>query len=340
MSSDHFDGKKFFTPNAPPPRGFADVFRWMLTRNPPRWAEERRRGSSLPPAIVEGERLLVTFVNHSTVLIQTQGVNILTDPIWSERASPLQFMGPRRFSEPGIDFDNLPPINIVLLSHNHYDHMDKATLRRIQQRHGPRIYVPLGNEIYASALGAKRPRELDWWQSDQYSDHVTVHCTPSQHFSGRAFWDRDNALWSSWVLETPGGRIYFGADTGFGPHFQAIKEHFGHFRVAFLPIGAYAPRWFMSPVHMDPDEAVKAHQILWPAMSIGIHHETFSLADEPQYEPRERIEKLAAERHLNFVVPHNGDAITVPEIVRSPGDASDTKKIKSGAHLGITHLQG
>ena len=335
MASDHFDGDQFFTPDAPPKRGSKDLLRWMLTRNQARWREERRRGTSLPPATVEGDRLLVTFVNHSTVLIQTAGVNILTDPIWSERASPVQFMGPKRFSQPGIDFKNLPPINVVLLSHNHYDHMDAGTLRRTQERHGPRVYVPLGNQRYLAPMGMNRAREMDWWDSDRYSDSLTVHCTPSQHFSGRGLTDRDQALWCSWVLETPGGRIYFGADTGFGPHFHAIKERFGHFRLALLPIGAYAPRWFMSPVHMDPDEAVRAHEILWPTMSIGIHHETFSLADEPQYEPRERVEKLAGEKHLNFVVPHNGDAMTVPEIVRDPGEL-ETKKVKSGAHLGMT----
>lgn len=312
MPTDHFDGKQFFTPHAPPERGFRDILRWMLTRTPAPWREERNTTRSLPPAIVEGSRLLVTFVNHSTVLIQTGGVNILTDPIWAERASPVQFAGPRRFSRPGVAFDKLPPIHIVLLSHNHYDHMDLSALRRLQQTHAPRVYTPLGNDRYLRPSRIKRPRVMDWWESDRYSENLTVHCTPAQHFSGRGLADRDRALWCSFVLDTPSGRIYFGADTGFGPHFQAIKDRFGDFRLAMLPIGAYAPRWFMSPVHMDPDEAAQAHEILNPAMSIAIHHETFALADEPQYEPRERLEKLALERHLNFIVPHNGDAIDSP----------------------------
>lgn len=313
MRSDHFDGRKFFTPNVPPERGLGPVLRWMITRDQAQWREEPRNLMSLPPAMVEGKRLLVTFVNHSTVLIQTAGVNILTDPIWSERASPFSFVGPKRYSQPGVDFDRLPPIHVVLLSHNHYDHMDVPTLRRLQRTHAPRVYMALGNERYLAKAGMKRPLILDWWQSDRYSQNLTVHCTPSQHFSGRSFADRDRALWSSWAIETPGGFIYFGGDSGFGPHFQDIKNRFRDFRLAFLPIGAYEPRWFMSPVHMDPDEAVKAHEILIPSLCIGIHHETFSLADEPQYEPRERIEKLARERHLNFIVPRNGDAITVPE---------------------------
>jgi len=312
MPSDHFDGKKFFTPNAPPERGFGSILRWMLTRDQAQWQPQRPTPTSLPPAMVEGSRLLVTFVNHSTVLIQTAGVNILTDPIWSERASPVQFAGPKRFSRPGVDFDRLPPIHIVLLSHNHYDHMDVPTLRRIQRTHAPRIYMPLGVDRDAKSAGIKRPKIMDWWESDRYSDGLTVHCTPAQHFSGRGPLDRDLTLWCSFVLETPGGNLYFGADTGFGPHFQQIKDRFPQLRLALLPIGAYAPRWFMSPVHMDPDEAVKAHEILDPAMSVGIHHECFSLADEPQYEPRERVEKLARERRLNFIVPRNGDAISVP----------------------------
>lgn len=314
MLNDHFDGKKFFTPNAPPERGFRSLLRWMLTRTQARWTPELRSQTSIPPSIVDGSNLLVTFVNHSTVLIQTEGVNILTDPIWSERASPVSFAGPRRFSHPGVEFDRLPPIHIILLSHNHYDHMDSPTLRRLQREHAPRVYAALGNDRDLEPIGMKRPRILDWWQSDRYSENITIHCAPSQHFSGRSFADRDRALWCSWVIETPGGLIYFGGDTGFGPHFREIKNRFQQFRLAFLPIGAYAPRWFMGPVHIDPDEAAQAHQILDPAMSIGIHHETFSLADEPQYEPRERIEKLARERRLNFIVPRNGDAIRVAEV--------------------------
>jgi L-ascorbate metabolism protein UlaG (beta-lactamase superfamily) len=314
MSRDHFDGKHFFTPGAPPARGFADVVRWMTTRKPEKWALERGGVSSLPPAAVSGEKLLITFVNHSTVLIQTAGVNILTDPIWSERASPVSFAGPQRFSQPGIAFGNLPPIHVVLLSHNHYDHMDVRTLRRLQEKHAPRVLVPLNNAKSLRSAHVKRVREMDWWEQERYSDQLTFHCTPSQHFAGRGIADRDRALWCSWVIETNDGNIYFGGDTGFGPHFQDIKQHFGQFRLALLPIGAYAPRWFMSPVHMDPDEAVAAHQILQPAVSVAIHHGTFALADEPQHEARERILKLAAEKNLNFRVLRNGEGLEVPPL--------------------------
>ncbi len=311
MASDHFDGKRFFTPGAPRLKGFADIMRWMIQRKPAKWTTDRSARIGLPPALVSDERLLVTFVNHSTVLIQTAGLNILTDPIWSERASPVSFAGPRRFSRPGVDLDKLPPIHIVLLSHNHYDHMDMPTLRKLQQQHAPRVYVPLGNSRYLGSAGMKRVQELDWWDSLKYSEQLTIHCTTAQHFSGRGLTDRNRALWCSWVLETANDRIYFAGDSGFGPHFQDIKRRFGDFRLALLPIGAYDPRWFMSPVHMNPDEAVRAHEILEPAVSIGIHHGTFQLTDEPQYEPRERLQRLAEEKHINFRVLRNGESLEV-----------------------------
>jgi len=308
MASDHFNGKEFFTPGAPPVKRFADIVRWMATRKQAPWHDDPAT-PSLPPAQVPGNRLLVTFVNHSTVLIQTGGLNILTDPLWSERCSPVQFAGPRRFSRPGIELSHLPPIHVVLLSHNHYDHMDLPTLRRIQQQHAPRFYVPLANARYLPA--EMRAQELDWGDCTRHSDRLTLYCTPAQHFAGRGLFDRNRALWSSWVLETPAGRLYFGGDTGFGPHFAAIKQRFGDFRLALLPIGAYAPRWFMSPVHMDPDEAVQAHEILAPEISIGIHHGTFALADEPQFEPRQRIEELALEKKIDFRVLRNGESLEI-----------------------------
>ena len=312
MASDHFDGKRFFTPGAPPTKGFADIVRWMIQRKAPKWVTDRSARIGIPPALVSGERLLVTFVNHSTVLIQTAGVNILTDPIWSDRASPVSFAGPKRFSRHGVDLDKLPPIHIVLLSHNHYDHMDIPTLRKLQQQHAPRVYVPLGNARHLEPAGMRRVQELDWWNSDRYSEQLTIHCTPAQHFSGRGLTDRNRALWCSWIFETTHGRIYFAGDTGFGPHFADTKRRFGDFRLAVLPIGAYDPRWVMSPVHMDPEEAVRAHEILAPQVSIGIHHGTFQLTDEPQYEPRQRIQRLAGERRIDFRVLRNGESLDVP----------------------------
>jgi L-ascorbate metabolism protein UlaG (beta-lactamase superfamily) len=310
MASDHFNGKKFFTPGADGLRGFADLLRWMMNRTPARWTPEPANTFLVPPLRVN-EGIRVTLVNHSTVLIQTAGINILTDPIWSERASPLSFAGPKRFAPPGFPLDKLPPVHVILLSHNHYDHMDVNTLRAIQKDHVPSVIAPLGNRRYLMAAGIRDAHEMDWWDSQPISDSATVHCTPARHFSGRGLFDRDRALWCSYVVDSPSGRIYFGADTGFGPHFQDTKDRFGEFRLALLPIGAYEPRWFMSPVHVSPEEAVEAHRILDPEHSIAIHHGTFPLADEPQHEPRQRILQLAKEQGLQFHVLRNGEGFTL-----------------------------
>lgn len=309
MRTDHFNGKAFFTPGAPPVKGLADVLRWMLSRQPAKWQLETAGTQSIPPAQISNG-LRVTFINHSTVLIQTAGVNILTDPIWSERASPLSFAGPKRFAKPGVAFDHLPPIHIVLLSHNHYDHMDLATLKQIQQQHAPRVYAALKNAAYLAPAGMKRVHEMDWWESDRYSDAIDIHCTPAQHFSGRGINDRNRALWCSFMIQSPEGNIYFGADSGFGPHYAQIKSRFGDIRIALLPIGAYEPRWFMSPVHMSPEQAIEAHEILSPSDSVAIHFGTFSLADEPQYEAQERIRQIAAAKGLRFHVLANGQSLT------------------------------
>jgi len=306
MGNDHHNGRTFFTPGGPRPKTFLQALGWMIKRRPAPWSREPAAVSLVPPLQVN-DGLRVTLVNHSTVLIQTAGINILTDPIWSERASPFSFAGPKRFAEPGFPLDKLPPVHVMLISHNHYDHMDMPTLRAIRQDHSPQVLAALGNARYLKSAGLRRIEEMDWWDSRKVSDNVTVHCTPAQHFSGRGFLDRDKALWCSFVIESPGGRIYFGADTGFGPHLLATKQRFGDFRLALLPIGAYEPRWFMGPVHMSPEEALEAHNIFAPDQSIGIHHGTFQLADEPQHEPRERIQKLASERGLKFMILRNGE---------------------------------
>jgi L-ascorbate metabolism protein UlaG (beta-lactamase superfamily) len=310
MASDHFNGRRFFTPGAPGPRPFADVVRWMMNRHPEPWTQEPDAPFLVPPLQVN-DGLRVTFVNHSTVLIQTAGMNILTDPIWSERASPFSFAGPKRFAPPGFPLDKLPPLHVILISHNHYDHLDLRTLRAIGKDHSPAFIAALGNAKYLRTANVKQMKELDWWDSQAIGHGVTVHCTPAQHFSGRGIFDRDHALWCSYVIDSPAGRIYFGADTGFGAHFQATKDRFGDFRLALLPIGAYEPRWFMSPVHVSPEEAIEAHKVLSPEHSIAIHHGTFALADEPQFQARDRIRQLAAEQGLPFHVLKNGEYFTL-----------------------------
>jgi N-acyl-phosphatidylethanolamine-hydrolysing phospholipase D len=237
------------------------------------------------------DALTVTWVGHSTLLIQIGGLNVLTDPMWSERASPIAFMGPRRWMKPAVAFSALPPIDVVLLSHNHYDHFDVTTLRHLAVDHPDASWiVPLGLAEIVGRCGASKVVELDWWQESRIGD-LAIGCAPAQHFSGRGFRDRDRTLWCSYALRSEGVAFYFGADSGLHPEYRSIGERFGPFDIVALPIGAYEPRWFMRPVHMDPDDAVQAWQVLASAHSgsppplLPIHWGTFKLTDEPMDEP-------------------------------------------------------
>ena len=304
----HFDGKRFFNPGGPSPRGFVDVLRWKFTSRPepsPRYIADV--SPSKPPSQVDTGQLVVTLVNHSTVLLQCRELHILTDPIWSERASPLAGFGPRRHRDPGVRWEDLPRIDIVLLSHNHYDHLDLATLRRLAAPGESQFIVPTGVGRLLSSQKIGPVHELDWGES--ISRGLTrIHSVPAVHFSARGLFDRNSTLWCGYVLETPNGTVYYAGDTAFGGHFSAIRERFGAPRLALLPIGAYQPRWFMSAVHMDPQEAVQAHEILGAGTSIAIHHGTFQLADEAIDTPQNSLRECAPE---SFVVLQNGQAMTV-----------------------------
>jgi L-ascorbate metabolism protein UlaG (beta-lactamase superfamily) len=292
--SDHFDGKRFHNPRRRM-RGIGDLVRWMRTRQPDPWpAWMENSPGNPPPARVpsDGERadlLRLTFVGHMTFLLQWQGLNILTDPMWSMRASPVQFMGPRRVCAPGIRFEDLPKIDLVLLSHDHYDHMDRLTIQRLWKTHQPRFYTTLGNAHRLRSFGVSNVVEMDWWQEAQHESGVRVVCTPAQHFSGRMPWDRDATLWCGFALLPKGGSveesIYWAGDTGFGKQFAEVAARFPRPRLALLPIGAYRPEWFMGEVHCSPADAVEAHRILQPRLSVATHFGTFALADDGFDEP-------------------------------------------------------
>jgi N-acyl-phosphatidylethanolamine-hydrolysing phospholipase D len=288
------------------PRGFRDVLRWSLERrrqniaaNPPVGAF----GVAQPThsARASGSELAVTWVGHSTVLLQLGGLNILTDPIWSERASPVQFAGPRRLVAAAFSFDRLPPIDVVLISHNHYDHLDKATVKALAQRMPAIEWVaPLGLSHLLARWGAKRVRELDWWDAARLETplgRVSVVATPAQHFSARGFGDRGRTLWCSWFVGASTGRAFFAGDTAYHPEFGEIARRLGPFDLLMLPVGAYEPRWFMRTVHMNPPEALRAYadlsdgQVNPPAL-LPIHWGTFRLTDEPVQEPPEWTRRL------------------------------------------------
>jgi L-ascorbate metabolism protein UlaG (beta-lactamase superfamily) len=310
----HFDGTRFFNPDARQAPSFLDALRWKLTTRPepsPSFIPDVE--PSVPPLRVEGSALRITLVNHSTVLLQHRGWNILTDPIWSERTSPLSWIGPRRRRAPGVLWKDLPPIDVVLLSHNHYDHLDLPTLRLLAARGGARFIVPAGVDMLLRSENIGPVHCMDWGQALSLPGPLpsfTLHSVPALHFSSRSLRDRNKTLWCGYMLEFSERLVYFAGDTGFGTHFAQIREAFGAPHVSLLPIGAYEPRWFMSPVHMGPDEAVRTHQILGSRISIAIHHGTFQLADEGLDTPKKQL--LDSAPQDSFLVLNNGQSADTP----------------------------
>jgi L-ascorbate metabolism protein UlaG (beta-lactamase superfamily) len=305
--SDHFDGERFHNADRSMQRD-GDFLKWVMNRERgfwPRWVDARP--GAPPPERVDDLR--ITFINHSTTLIQIDGINILTDPVYSHRVSPVGFTGPRRHRPPGIRFRDLPPIDLVLVSHNHYDHLDLATLRSLQSAHGPRIITPLGNGALMVRNGLRKSIELDWWQR---FENVTV--VPAQHFSARALSDRNRNLWGGFVVHSARGNVYFAGDTGWGSHFDEIGSHFSPIRLALLPIGAYLPRWFMRPAHIEPAEAVKAHERLGASTSVAIHFGTFPLGDDGELDPVRDLQRaIEANANPRFWILNHGEGRDVPQ---------------------------
>jgi L-ascorbate metabolism protein UlaG (beta-lactamase superfamily) len=308
--SDHFDGTRFHNVQS----GWqsqGSFLKWQMTKEPGEWPEwiDSKPGPP-PPRRVDDGRIRVTWVNHATMLVQLDGVNLLTDPIWSERCSPFSFLGPKRHRAPGLRFEDRPPIDAVLVSHNHYDHLDVPTLRRFN---GTRILTPLGNSALMKRHGVHGAADLDWWQSARISDRVTITLVPAQHFCARALSDRNATLWGGFVISGPSGNAYFAGDTGWGAHFAQVAERFGPVRVAMLPIGAYLPRWFMKPAHISPAEAIDAHGALRAQTSIAMHYGTFNLGDDGYEEPMYDLRAaLAARGNPRVLLVEHGIGVDVP----------------------------
>ena len=293
--SDHFDGRRFVNPAGAAGQPFSAVARMLLeprTRWPARIHEQSQR-----PPVMDGAAAIITFIGHSTFLIQTATGNILTDPMYSERASPISVIGPRRVRPPAVALDDLPPISTVLLSHNHYDHCDLRTLSMLARRFNPVVVTPLGNAALVRSSGLRRVEELDWWQEAKASA-LPIMLTPAQHFSARNPFDRNRALWGGFMLRAGSARIYFAGDTAYGSFFRDVRLRLGSIDLALLPIGAYEPRWFMQSVHMNPAEAVQAHLDLEASESIGMHFGTFQLTTEGIDEPLRALEEARRVRNI------------------------------------------
>ena len=317
--SDHFDGERFFHPDLPSSdKSLLDVLRWRLLDRRTPWPRVIPARSGLrPPAAVEGLR--ITAIGHASLLIQVAGCNLLLDPVWSERASPFRRLGPVRHNPPAVAFEDLPSIHTVLVTHNHYDHLDLSTIDKLWDAHRPFLLSPLGNDRVIRA-GSPRVEVTtgDWWESFDLPHGVRATIVPAYHWSSRGPGDRRMALWGGFVLETPAGITYCAGDTAYrdGRIFREIGERFGPPLVAILPIGAYAPRWFMQTQHVNPEEAVQAALDCGARHMLGIHWDTFCLTDEAYREPEERL--LAATRSASldpcsFAALRPGDVWQPPE---------------------------
>ncbi|SDH69050.1 MBL fold metallo-hydrolase [Pseudomonas panipatensis] len=311
--SANFDGQRFRNLDAKPHHGLRAFLKWQFARGKQQPWRDQPGPAQAPevPARVAGAELRVTFINHATLLIQHRGLNILTDPLWGERTSPLRFLGPRRHHPPGLSLDELPPIDLILVSHNHYDHLDIGSLDQLARRFPQaRVVTGLGNAELIRACGFVDVHEIDWWQSVPLPQGMLLTGVPAQHWSARSRRDTNRTLWLGFVLESADGPLLFPGDTGLGPEFALIRQRFGPMRFAALPIGAYAPRWFMRHHHMDPDDAVKAHRILDSHSSMAIHFGTFRLSDEGQFAPIEDLARALLEQGVDsqrFRAPKPGE---------------------------------
>lgn len=308
--SDHFNGKKFFYPGEEnqKPGVTSSLYNLLVSVLQHPWPKK------LPeihyPELPNGcQDIKVTFINHSSVLIQTSHTNFLINPIYSKRVSPFSFIGPARHRQPGINKCDLPRIDAVLISHNHYDHMDVSYLKELNQSQHPLFIVPLGDKIILNHAGIDSVIELDWWSTIPVKN-AEVTFLPAHHSSQRWLHDYNKTLWGSYGIQVEGKKIYFAGDTGYADHFHKIRECWGRPDFAFLPIGAYEPRTLLACDHLDPKEAVKTHIELGSRASLGIHWGTFQLSSEKMDQPPLDLALAREQAHIaeeEFFVIREGD---------------------------------
>ena len=297
--SDHFDGKVFHNLNeAKLQKSFKDFLKWRFTSKREEWPQwvDIKQQKPQKKRVERGE-LNIYFINHATTLIQIDGVNILTDPVYSKRTSPFSFLGPKRVKLPGIKFTDLPKIDIVLISHNHYDSFDVKTLDKIINRDDPKILFGIGNSYYLNNKNEKNITEMDWHDKYNFKNLEFVFL-PARHWSKRGLFDTNKSLWGAFAI-LGSKKIYFAGDTGYSDHFKQAQKQFKYFDLSLIPIGAYEPRWFMKRAHINPEEAIMAHQDLNSKKSIGIHFGTFQLTNEKINDPIHDLEKARKKYNIN-----------------------------------------
>jgi len=313
--SSHRQGDTFYNPfPGYKERSFGDFLHYFIFERFKGVASEEAQTFRLESINNDGaalrdnrDRFSITWIGHSTLLIQVDGVNILTDPMWSDRASPFTFIGPQRLAPPGLKLSDLPPIDVVLLSHDHYDHLDKATI--IKLGNGPFYLVPLGVGKILQDMGITNYRELDWGDDFIYRE-IDFICAPAQHFSGRTVFGHNRTLWASWEIKDRQRSFYFGGDSGYAPFYRELGEKFGPFDAAALPVGPIEPRDFMGPAHMDPGQAIQAYLDLKAKIFIPIHWGTFSLGMDHPVLPLLRLTEEIQKRSLpaeRFWIPKLGE---------------------------------
>jgi L-ascorbate metabolism protein UlaG (beta-lactamase superfamily) len=312
--SDHFNGDVFHNLEANELKTFSEVIKWKFTSKTPKWPSWIETNQAQTPPQNTQKDVRITFVNHATFLIQTPKLNILTDPVWSKRASPFSFLGPRRVKSPGINIDQLPHIEVILISHNHYDHLDIRTIKKLEQKFKPLIITGLGvcKAYLSKVIDKKRCIELDWWQTFKIADKADIHFLPAKHWSRRGLFDTNKTLWGGFMIQTKSENIYFSGDTGYGSATEVnlIKNKFKNIDIAILPIGAYKPIWFMKDVHITPEQAILIHKILKPKKTIAMQFGTFPLADEDYKEPMIDLENAKKKFNIKkneFITLENGD---------------------------------
>lgn len=291
--SDHFNGKTFFNPGGPSGRGLGDLLKWKMSGHPVPWTERVPIVPRPVPAAPTGDGVVATWVGHATFVLRTVSATILTDPMFSERASPLSWLGPRRAAAPGVAFEALPKVDLVLLSHDHFDHCDLPTLRRLARRDDPLVVSPLGHRPLLAAAGFSRIAELDWWDGRACGPGTEVTLVPARHWSRRRPFGTNTRLWGGFMIRSGGRLVYFAGDSGYDEAlFSDIGRRCGPPDLALIPIGAYEPRWFMKDAHMNPAEAVRVHREVGARRSLAMHWGTFQLTDEGREEPVRALEAV------------------------------------------------